>query len=94
MINVEQAKWFCLITEYSQGSGEGDGPGGSYRRRWQWPQWTFKGTTLDINLKFMVGVKLYPVELIRCLLENWYYFKKIKWIVESLIHIIQISNCF
>lgn len=88
---MEQAEGFCLISEYSQ-STFGGGAGGSWNRRWQWPQWTFKGTSLGINLKFKVGIKSYPIELVIYLLENWYYIKKIKWVLKSLIHVIQISK--
>ena len=34
--------------------------------------WTCKDTTLGINLKLKGGIELYPVQLLRCLLENWY----------------------
>lgn len=54
--------------------------------------WTCKDTTLGINLKLKGGIELYPVQLLRCLLENWYYIKKSKWRVKPLIHLIQISE--
>lgn len=91
MINVGQAEWLCLITEGAQGVGSVVGPK-AVTKKVALASWTLKDTTLGINLKLKEGIALHPIQLVRCLLENWYYIKKIKWRVRPLIHIIQISE--